>query len=117
MNDSPSPRTSSPVSGQCVCCLAHRGRHSEHRSGRKREHTKADLGGWTNRICGREVRTRTTGTYEIAQRPTVRAAVSFLPPPDFQDKTTADFMVLGHIMTTMPNSTRSRRWSPPRRAS
>ncbi len=35
-------------------------------------------------------------------RPTVNMTVGFLPPPDFQAETIADFMVLGHIMTAMP---------------
>src|SRR5262249_26055105 len=35
-------------------------------------------------------------------RPTVRTKVQFLPPPDFQAESLADFMVLGHIMTAMP---------------
>ncbi len=35
-------------------------------------------------------------------RPTVQNVVSFLPPPDFQAETIADFMTLGHIMTAMP---------------
>jgi hypothetical protein len=35
-------------------------------------------------------------------RPTVNMKVGFLPPPDFQGETIADFMVLGHIMTAMP---------------
>lgn len=35
-------------------------------------------------------------------RPTVNMEVGFLPPPDFQAETMADFMVLGHIMTAMP---------------
>jgi hypothetical protein len=39
---------------------------------------------------------------QIEGRPTVRTTVSFLPPPDFQAETIADFMVLGHIMTAMP---------------
>jgi hypothetical protein len=39
---------------------------------------------------------------EVAGRPTVRTTVQFLPPPDFQAKSLADFMVLGHIMTAMP---------------
>lgn len=38
----------------------------------------------------------------IAGRPTVDMTVGFLPPPDFQAETIADFMVLGHIMTAMP---------------
>ena len=28
--------------------------------------------------------------------------VGFLPPPDFEAETIADFMVLGHIMTAAP---------------
>jgi hypothetical protein len=39
---------------------------------------------------------------EVAGRPTVRTTVQFLPPPDFQATSLADFMVLGHIMTAMP---------------
>jgi len=39
---------------------------------------------------------------EVQGRPTVRTSVQFLPPPDFEAKTLADFMVLGHIMTAMP---------------
>jgi hypothetical protein len=39
---------------------------------------------------------------EVQGRPTVRTKVSFLPPPDFQAKSLADFMVLGQIMTAMP---------------
>ncbi|MBH0776974.1 NAD(P)H-dependent amine dehydrogenase family protein [Nocardia bovistercoris] len=38
----------------------------------------------------------------IEGRPTVTMNVGFLPPPDFQAETIADFMVLGHIMTAMP---------------
>ena len=48
---------------------------------------KIDQDGWVIQIDG---------------RPTVTANVSFLPPPDFQAETVADFMVLGHIMTAMP---------------
>ena len=39
---------------------------------------------------------------EVQGRPTVRTTVQFLPPPDFQASSLADFMVLGHIMTAMP---------------
>jgi hypothetical protein len=39
---------------------------------------------------------------EIAGRPTIRTTVQFLPPPDFEATTFADFMVLGMIMTAMP---------------
>jgi hypothetical protein len=39
---------------------------------------------------------------EVQGRPTVRTTVQFLPPPDFQATSLADFMVLGHIMTAMP---------------
>jgi hypothetical protein len=35
-------------------------------------------------------------------RPTVRTTLQFLPPPDFEATTFADFMVLGMIMTAMP---------------
>ncbi|HYB35199.1 MAG TPA: dihydrodipicolinate reductase [Mycobacterium sp.] len=48
---------------------------------------KIDQDGWVIQIDG---------------RPMVRTAVGFLPPPDFQAETIADFMVLGHIMTAMP---------------
>jgi hypothetical protein len=41
-------------------------------------------------------------TIEVQGRPTVRTKLQFLPPPDFQAETLADFMVLGHIMTAMP---------------
>jgi len=41
-------------------------------------------------------------TIEVQGRPTVRTKVHFLPPPDFQARTLAEFMVLGHIMTAMP---------------
>jgi 4-hydroxy-tetrahydrodipicolinate reductase len=34
--------------------------------------------------------------------PTVRTTLGFLPPPDFEGHTMADFMTLGHIMTAMP---------------
>ena len=34
--------------------------------------------------------------------PTVRVKVDYLPPPDFEATTFADFMVLGMIMTAMP---------------
>jgi 2,4-diaminopentanoate dehydrogenase len=39
---------------------------------------------------------------EVQGRPTIRTTMQFLPPPDFQAQTLADFMVLGHIMTAMP---------------
>lgn len=39
---------------------------------------------------------------EVQGLPTVRATMQFLPPPDFQGTTLADFMVLGHVMTEMP---------------
>ncbi|MBV9089109.1 MAG: dihydrodipicolinate reductase [Mycobacteriaceae bacterium] len=39
---------------------------------------------------------------QIDGRPTVTTRVGFLPPPDFQAETIADFMTLGHIMTAMP---------------
>ena len=48
---------------------------------------KIDQDGWVIQIDG---------------RPTVTLNVGFLPPPDFQAETIADFMVLGHIMTAMP---------------
>jgi hypothetical protein len=39
---------------------------------------------------------------EVQGRPTVQTKVQFLPPPDFEAQSLADFMVLGHIMTAMP---------------
>jgi len=39
---------------------------------------------------------------QIEGRPTVTLNVGFLPPPDFQAETIADFMVIGHIITAMP---------------
>jgi 2,4-diaminopentanoate dehydrogenase len=39
---------------------------------------------------------------EVAGRPTVRTTLQFLPPPDFEATTFADFMVLGMIMTALP---------------
>jgi hypothetical protein len=39
---------------------------------------------------------------QVDGRPTVTTKVGFLPPPDFQAETMADFMVLGHIMTAAP---------------
>jgi len=39
---------------------------------------------------------------EVAGRPTVRTTLQFLPPPDFEATSFADFMVLGMIMTAMP---------------
>jgi hypothetical protein len=39
---------------------------------------------------------------EIQGQPTVRTKLDFLPPPDFPFETTADFMVLGMIITAMP---------------
>jgi hypothetical protein len=38
----------------------------------------------------------------IDGRPTVTATLEYLPPPDFEATTFADFMVLGMIMTAMP---------------
>jgi hypothetical protein len=39
---------------------------------------------------------------QIDGRPTVRTKLEYLPPPDFEATTFADFMVLGMIMTAMP---------------
>jgi 4-hydroxy-tetrahydrodipicolinate reductase len=39
---------------------------------------------------------------QVDGRPSVTLNVGFLPPPDFEAETIADFMVLGHIMTAMP---------------
>jgi hypothetical protein len=39
---------------------------------------------------------------QVDGRPTVRTTLAFLPPPDFEATTFADFMVLGMIMTAMP---------------
>ena len=41
-------------------------------------------------------------TIEVQGRPTVNTKVQFLPPPDFEAQSLADFMVLGHIMTAVP---------------
>jgi len=38
----------------------------------------------------------------VEGRPTVRAKLEYLPPPDFEATTFADFMVLGMIMTAIP---------------
>jgi hypothetical protein len=38
----------------------------------------------------------------VEGRPTVRVRLEYLPPPDFEATTFADFMVLGMIMTAMP---------------
>lgn len=48
---------------------------------------KIDQDGWVIQIDG---------------RPTVTATIGFLPPPDFEAESIADFMVLGHIMTAAP---------------
>jgi hypothetical protein len=39
---------------------------------------------------------------EVAGQPTVRTILQYLPPPDFQATTIAEFMVLGMIITAMP---------------
>jgi hypothetical protein len=39
---------------------------------------------------------------QVDGRPTVRLKLEYLPPPDFEATTFADFMVLGMIMTAMP---------------
>jgi 2,4-diaminopentanoate dehydrogenase len=39
---------------------------------------------------------------QVDGRPTVTTKVGFLPPPDFQAETIADYMTLGHILTAMP---------------
>jgi hypothetical protein len=39
---------------------------------------------------------------EVAGQPTVRTTLQYLPPPDFQATTIAEFMVLGLIITAMP---------------
>jgi hypothetical protein len=39
---------------------------------------------------------------EVSGRPTIRTTLRFLPPPDFEATTFADFMALGMIMTAMP---------------
>jgi 4-hydroxy-tetrahydrodipicolinate reductase len=39
---------------------------------------------------------------EVQGLPTLRSTLQFLPPPDFQVKSLADFMVIGHVMTAMP---------------
>src|SRR5207247_10433244 len=48
---------------------------------------KSEQGGWVIQVEG---------------MPTVTLNVGFLPPPDFQAETIADFMVIGHIITAMP---------------
>jgi hypothetical protein len=39
---------------------------------------------------------------QIDGLPTVRTTLEYLPPPDFEATTFADFMVLGRIMTALP---------------
>ena len=39
---------------------------------------------------------------EVQGLPTIRSTLQLLPPPDFQAKSLADFMGLGHVMTAMP---------------
>jgi hypothetical protein len=39
---------------------------------------------------------------QVDGRPTIRTKLDLLPPPDFEAKTFADFMVLGMIITAMP---------------
>lgn len=39
---------------------------------------------------------------QVEGRPTVKTTLEYLPPPDFEATTFADFMVLGMIMTAMP---------------
>lgn len=39
---------------------------------------------------------------EVAGLPTVKTSLDFLPPPDFEFESLADFMVLGMIITAMP---------------
>ena len=39
---------------------------------------------------------------EVAGLPTVRTTLEYLPPPDFEATTFADFMVIGMIMTALP---------------
>ncbi len=41
-------------------------------------------------------------TITVDGRPTVSVKIGYLPPPDFEATTFADFMVLGMIMTAMP---------------
>jgi hypothetical protein len=41
-------------------------------------------------------------TIEIAGMPTVNLTLGFLPPPDFEATTMEEFMVLGHVMTSVP---------------
>jgi hypothetical protein len=41
-------------------------------------------------------------TIVVDGRPTVRVKLEYLPPPDFEATTFAEFMVLGMIMTAMP---------------
>lgn len=39
---------------------------------------------------------------EVAGLPSVKATLEYLPPPDFEAETFADFMVIGMIMTALP---------------
>jgi hypothetical protein len=48
--------------------------------------------------AGVELRT----VIQVDGRPTVKATLEYLPPPDFEATTFAEFMVLGMIMTAMP---------------
>lgn len=52
---------------------------------------------------------------EVAGRPTVKTTLEYLPPPDFEATTFADFMVLGMIMTALPaiNAIRAVVAAPP----
>jgi hypothetical protein len=83
------------------------------------DHVAGVYASWQGRVGGRtvvelNVRWRKGQTLEpdwtiqeghvirIEGRPTVTATLEYLPPPDFEATTFADFMVLGMIMTAMP---------------
>ncbi len=83
------------------------------------DHVAGVYASWQGRVGGRtivelNVRWRKGQTLEpdwtikeghvirVDGRPTVTATLEYLPPPDFEATTFADFMVLGMIMTAMP---------------
>jgi hypothetical protein len=84
-----------------------------------KDHVAGVYASWQGRVAGKtvielNVRWRKGQTMEpnwaiqeghvirIEGRPTVTATLEYLPPPDFEATTFADFMVLGMIMTAMP---------------
>jgi hypothetical protein len=85
----------------------------------EKDHVAGVYASWQGRVGGKtvvelNVRWRKGQTMEpnwtiqeghvirIEGRPTVTATLEYLPPPDFEATTFADFMVLGMIMTAMP---------------